>query len=119
MNMEGVEWTPTVIALIALLGSIVAFLRKEKKEMVGDVKTQIKEIVGDVKTQIDAKVSADVCSNFRADNSATHTRMGREINDLNEAIVIGNKKFGKIEKCLVYLVEKQEQGAAAKMGLYD
>jgi len=38
---------------------------------------------------------------------------------VKESLERGNKRFTKTEKCLIFLVEKQEPGAAAEMGLYD
>ena len=46
-------------------------------------------------------------------------RLGKESMEHKARLDNGDKRFVKIEKSLIFLVEKAEPGAAAKMGLYE
>ena len=52
------------------------------------------------------------CVDFR-------TRIGKQVQENENSLKSGEKRFTKIEKCLIFLVEKAEPGAAAEMKLYD
>jgi hypothetical protein len=63
------------------------------------------------KTVLNGKVDVKACKAFQQS-------IGQESDEHKERLVVGEKRFMKIEKCLIFLVEKAG-GDAATMGLYD
>lgn len=95
------EWITIGIALLALIGSAIGFIRGASRDMDSDY------------------TKTEHCEVMTKTNEAAHKRMGEELDKHKEQFKEGERKFSKLEKCLIFLVEKQEPGAAARMGLYE
>lgn len=117
---ELVEWVKdNIISFVAIVTAGFAFLRKEKKDMDTKIDDKInkKLDVGDF--SYFKEEQARQCQSCRTQQLAANRRMGEELDEYKDRISEGDKRFTRIEKCLIFLVEKQEEGAAAKIGLYQ
>jgi hypothetical protein len=57
-------------------------------------------------------------ANCKKDEENFRKRIGKQVDEHETRLDKGDDRFVKIEKCLIFLVENAEPGAAARMGLY-
>lgn len=115
-----------VSAFFAVFMFVYHFVRDKKSDF-GNLFSKLQNITMCNAIHAESKVKCDARHSGmgiegdaeKNDETAYRTRIGKEVDEHERRLTEGEKRFRKIEKCLIFLVEKQEPGAAAKMGLYE